>query len=154
MKICEWCGKSFDPEEANEYFSLDAGIFSYDKIRKCLCGECAVKAIEDKIEGVYYETCEQCGRTFDVVEEESDFDSHFSWANGTNLYDYWHNQILCAECALNVDLTKGQDEEDDEDDEDDSERLSVYEAAEIWASHGKDEDYTFGYSEDELEDAL
>ena len=45
------------------------------------------------------------------------------------------------------------DDEDDEDD-DDCERLSVDEAAAIWASHGKDEDYMFGYSEDELEDAL
>ena len=42
----------------------------------------------------------------------------------------------------------------DDDDDDDSESLSVYEAAEIWASHGKDEDYMFGYSEEELEDAL
>ncbi len=32
--------------------------------------------------------------------------------------------------------------------------LSVYDAAVIWASHGKDEDYMFGYSEEELEDAL
>lgn len=36
----------------------------------------------------------------------------------------------------------------------DSERLSVWEAAEIWASNGKDEDYMFGYTEEELEDAL
>lgn len=40
------------------------------------------------------------------------------------------------------------------DDEEDSETLSVYDAALIWASNGKDEDYTFGYSEDELEDTL
>ena len=40
------------------------------------------------------------------------------------------------------------------DDEDDSERLSVYDAALIWMSNGKDEDYTFGYTEEELEDAL
>ena len=38
--------------------------------------------------------------------------------------------------------------------EDDSERLSVYDAALIWLSNGKDEDYTFGYTEEELEDAL
>lgn len=38
--------------------------------------------------------------------------------------------------------------------EDDSDMLSVYDAALIWMSSGKDEDYTFGYSEDELEDAL
>ena len=36
----------------------------------------------------------------------------------------------------------------------DGEDLSVEDAALIWASHGKDEDYTFGFSEDELEDAL
>ena len=36
----------------------------------------------------------------------------------------------------------------------DEESLSAWEAAEIWVSHGKDEEYTFGYSEEELEDAL
>lgn len=41
-----------------------------------------------------------------------------------------------------------------EEDEDDGETLSVWDAADIWASNGKDEDYTFGYSEEELEDAL
>lgn len=45
------------------------------------------------------------------------------------------------------------DDENDEDD-DQSERLSVYDAALIWDSHGKDEDYAFGYTEDELRDAL
>ena len=35
-----------------------------------------------------------------------------------------------------------------------SERLSVWDAALVWASNGKDEDYMFGYSEEELEDAL
>ena len=38
--------------------------------------------------------------------------------------------------------------------ENEGESLSVYDAALIWASHGKDEDYMFGYSENELEDAL
>ena len=43
---------------------------------------------------------------------------------------------------------------DDDAYDDDGERLSVYDAALIWESNGRDEDYTFGYSEDELEDAL
>ena len=43
---------------------------------------------------------------------------------------------------------------DDADDEDDGEGLSVWDAADIWASNGKDEDYMFGYSYDELENAL
>lgn len=43
---------------------------------------------------------------------------------------------------------------DDADDEDDGDGLSVWDAADIWASNGKDEDYMFGYSYDELENAL
>jgi len=42
----------------------------------------------------------------------------------------------------------------DEDDNENEERISVWDAAQIWASNGKDEDYTFGYNEEELEDAL
>lgn len=39
-------------------------------------------------------------------------------------------------------------------DDDDDESLRVYDAAQIWASKGKDEDYTFGYSWEKLEEAL
>jgi hypothetical protein len=44
--------------------------------------------------------------------------------------------------------------DDDDEDEDSDESLSVWAAAEIWASNGMDEDYTFGYSEEELRKAL
>lgn len=71
----------------------------------------------------------------------------------------------CEECGYENDVTEdnivdGNDNYDDDDfdyydyDDDDGEKLSVDEAAEIWISHGKDEDYTFGYTEEELEDAL
>ena len=43
---------------------------------------------------------------------------------------------------------------DDDEDEDDGEMISVYDAALIWMSNGKDEDYMFGYTREELEDAL
>ena len=58
---------------------------------------------------------------------------------------YWH----CSKCRTS--FYEGYDEDGNPDGGD---RLSVSDAAQIWASHGKDEDYTFGYSEDELEDAL
>lgn len=45
-------------------------------------------------------------------------------------------------------------EDDDDEDDDDDQTLSVDDAALIWLSNGMDEDYTFGYSEDELRDAL
>lgn len=44
--------------------------------------------------------------------------------------------------------------DDDYDEEDTGEGLSVFDAALIWRSHGRDEDYMFGYSEIELEEAL
>lgn len=34
--------------------------------------------------------------------------------------------------------------------DEDEESMSVSDAADIWLSHGMDEDYTFGYAEDEL----
>ena len=46
------------------------------------------------------------------------------------------------------------DDYDDYMDDEEGEMISIYDAADIWASNGKDEDYTFGYSEEELEDAL
>ena len=40
------------------------------------------------------------------------------------------------------------------DDETDDESISVEDAALIWVSNGRDEDYMFGFSEEELENAL
>ena len=51
-----------------------------------------------------------------------------------------------------MDDSSSDDDWDDDDSEDES--LSVYDAAFIWMSNGKDEDYTFGYTEEELEAAL
>lgn len=76
-----------------------------------------------------YAMCPDCGHRMRRVR-----DSWGIWDEETYCCDY------CSSSAY--------------DDEDDGECLSVYDAALIWASNGKDEDYTFGYSEDELEYAL
>lgn len=69
----------------------------------------------------------------------------------TTRNDTW----TCTECGSANDVSDDNIIDDnDEDDEIDSESISVYDAAEIWLSNGKDEDYMFGYSEEELEDAL
>lgn len=49
---------------------------------------------------------------------------------------------------------KNKHEEPIDEDDSDDEPLSVYDAALIWMSNGKDEDYMFGYTEEELEAAL
>ena len=66
-----------------------------------------------------------------------------------DMYGDWDGETyICYHCS-------GEPDYDSYDDGDgDDERISVWDAAQIWASNGKDEDYMFGYSEDELEDAL
>lgn len=77
-----------------------------------------------------YAMCPKCGHRMRRV-----LDSFGRWDS---------ESYVCDWCA---------DEYDDEYDNE-GEMLSVTDAAFIWASNGKDEDYTFGYSEEELEDAL
>ena len=72
-----------------------------------------------------YAMCPECGHRMRRV---TDF-----WGN-------WDGETYCCDYCAGSDTRE--------------ESLSVYEAALIWASNGKDEDYTFGYSEEELENAL
>lgn len=75
-----------------------------------------------------FQMCPECGHRLSRVKD--------MWGN-------WDGETYqCDYCA-----TESYDEDDEE-------ALSVYDAALIWASNGKDEDYTFGYTEEELEDAL
>lgn len=66
----------------------------------------------------------------------------------------------CSNCGVDFGYPQGLsvheelgcewgDDEDDSTDED-GESLSVSDAADIWLSHGMDEDYTFGFDEGEL----
>lgn len=76
--------------------------------------------------GDRYAMCPRCGRRLHRLKDE--------WGE-------WDGETyVCEHCAAEAD--------------DDGENLSAYDAALIWMSHGKDEDYMFGYSEEELEDAL
>lgn len=81
---------------------------------------------EDAWDGSGSMTCPRCGEPM----------------TKRNNYSAW----WCNNChtGLNEDML----------DEDSDENLNVYDAALIWASHGKDEDYMFGYTEEELEDVL
>lgn len=116
MKKCKNCGKKFDPEEASEYFTEET-MLTYENLNQCLCGECAVEVIESKIDGLYHETCEECGRTFDLFEEEIGFDNFFDGLNGISLRDTWQTYgIVCAPCAN--ELLKDEFDEFNEDNED------------------------------------
>ena len=143
-KVCEYCGKEFDVGEACDEFEMET-LKRYDYLTKCLCAECAIEAINDRDSGIYCEVCENCGSRFDPFVDELEFERQ-TGDSGVEIGMF--GKSLCLDCSLDEYRNRF------EDDEDDSESLSVYDAALIWASHGKDEDYTFGYSEEELENAL
>lgn len=100
MQNCEWCNKEFDEIEAEQEFEDEETLLSYKKIRKCLCGSCAIDAIEENVEDVYYETCEKCGKEFDLIEDEAEFEER---CEGTSLTDWWlNNGIICCDCAIKI----------------------------------------------------
>lgn len=100
MAKCEWCGKEFDESYAEMVFSSET-MLEYANLNKCLCDKCAVQAIEDQVDGVYFETCESCGKRFDLFEDSSRFSSIDSNSGGMDLRDWWisQGQILCCDCA-------------------------------------------------------
>ncbi len=100
MAKCEWCGKKFDPEVAEDEFEFETYFYRYENIRPCLCGECAIKAIENKDSEVYYETCDSCGKEFDVFEDELRFNNHFPNDCMDDYRDIWDKLTYCADCAI------------------------------------------------------
>lgn len=143
-KICDYCGKEFDEQDARDDFVM-ATLKNYDYLTKVLCAECAIEAINDMDDGIYFEVCDKCGSQFNPFADELELQRQ-TGDDGAEI-DMFGN--LCLDCALDEYRSR-----DDEFDDNECEILSVYDAALIWASHGKDEDYSFGYSEDELEAAL
>lgn len=94
MKTCERCGKMYDYFEELDDLYADGFLISLENIRGNLCAACALKAIDDdREEGIYFETCESCGRVFDLIIEEDLYDE--------GLRAIWdrHDKIVCARCA-------------------------------------------------------
>lgn len=82
--------------------------------------------------------CDNCYGAMEVTREKRNRNRVYCPNCGTEWYVDDEDEYINDDCCV----------------ERDEESLSVYDAALIWASNGKDEDYMFGYSEEELEDAL
>lgn len=77
------------------------------------------------------------------------------WTMDQSEFERKYNSLSSSDMSQVSDAIYGMESEWLDDDDDESNGvLSVYDAALIWASHGKDEEYTFGFTEEELEDAL
>jgi len=154
MAICEECGTTYDIDCVFEDLSDDYGsILGVIHFDKQLCYECAKEAFEH---GEYYANCDECGKRFYMKDAEEVFENECPdyHLEATSILDFC-DLILCSDCAVER-LRKWYDEMNQQGafDEESDERISVYDAALIWASNGKDEDYTFGYTEEELEEQL
>lgn len=158
---CDYCHKEIDDPDWEEGTLIEEYChLQYYTMRKHLCGECAIHAFEDKVDGIFFDRCEECGKEFDVVDEYCQYENQTE----DSIFSNWEHfdKILCADCAYEKwdaemeaqerEFGIHHDEEDDE--EQNGEGYTVYDAALAWFSHGMDEDYMFGYSEDELRDAL
>lgn len=73
---------------------------------------------------------EEVGRIQEKIAEAED-----DWRRAQADFDYYLSDA---------------DDDDDDADGDTGETLSVWDAADIWLSKGQDEDYRFGYTEEEL----
>lgn len=156
---CDRCGELFYPDEAEDTYDDKIGYFGshvlYSDFSQNLCGKCAVEVIENQETGYVSLGCEVCGKEFDLFEEEADFMSRVPYGNGTDLRDEWDiaDKIMCADCGIDHYNTLCESDEDDNDTEEDD-GLDIEDAVDIWISSGMDEDYTCGYSEEELREAL
>jgi hypothetical protein len=91
---------------------------------------------------------------FDTQEQEAEISRRVETADE----EVGRNQEKIAEAeddfrraSADVDYyVSGADDDDDDADGESGETLSVSDAADIWLSNGMDQDYMFGYTEDEL----
>ena len=115
--------------------------------------------------------CPKCNDSFRLDEARSNYNSYVATYNNASDFsafnfhfdydsDFSSGECMCYLCAIDDVEEKvaaafaeaGVEEFDDEDD--DSEMISVHDAANIYRSKGCDEDYRFGYSHEELIEAL
>lgn len=177
VKCCS-CGKSFNPTTAKEYFNdtTDYWMYDYNKFKQWYCPECANEMIEDKAEDFYYETCEGCGKQFDVMMDAIEFEGDLRVeADEDDIGSYeeavYEYGILCRDCMLQTFVDDkeaklqdflahpeeyGEDpaniryEDEDEDDEDDDYDPDMDDEAYAAASTGFDEDYGWKHDPDKL----
>ena len=104
MAKCKWCGQKFKRSEAEDEFDGDYRLLSYSCFRIRLCYDCACSAIDDEIEGVYFEECEECGNTFDYVVDNAEFEDRVPEYCSISMWDCWDeaDKILCFDCAMDV----------------------------------------------------
>lgn len=95
-KSCDYCGKEFDEQDAREVFEIET-LKNNDYLTKSLCAECAIEAINNMNDGVYYEVCENCGSSFDPFADELELRRQ-TGDDGVEIDMF--GKYLCLNCSL------------------------------------------------------
>lgn len=98
---CEICGKIFNKDDEREEFEIEMPL-NYDYFKKNLCAKCAIEVIENKVSGIYFEICENCGKEYDFIEDNSKFESRYTdeYGNYATISDLTNDKLLCLDCAI------------------------------------------------------
>lgn len=101
MARCPRCGEKFDRDEAEYQFMSEYYGLTYDHLSEPLCFDCARSAMEAEEPGIYMETCEQCGASFDYFQAKSSLAYDDPSYLDADLQFVWDKtgSILCAQCA-------------------------------------------------------
>lgn len=110
MPICARCGKKFNYDDERDAF-CEESLLNFETMKLSLCSKCALQAIEDQEDGIFTETCEKCGKTFDPVEDEGEFYSHLRDDPFADYHMYGY--CLCAECAFYAYTDSSESENND-----------------------------------------
>ncbi len=102
LQICDSCGNSFDPADAEVLFNIEEPLLDYSCFIRCLCSNCAVQAIKDEVTDTYEETCISCGKKFDLGSDQCEFAAEYD----ASLSEFWEEGPLCFECAQEKYLDK------------------------------------------------
>lgn len=153
-KICEICKRPFSFQDTLELFESETG-FAYSKFCGNFCLDCALRSFDELLHSSGAEfTCTGCNRVCALSDEYRRFEE----ASGNSNCNYrairaFREQNLCWDCALKLNSSSAWQEQEQENGAK-HEGMPIADAARIWLQTGKNEGYTYGYSEEELLEAL
>lgn len=101
MPKCDRCGRRFDRVESDYQFVNEYPGLSFDNLNGELCFDCACRAMEAEESGIFFETCEECGKQFDFIEDRASLANDNPAYLDAELQFVWNkmHKTLCADCA-------------------------------------------------------
>ena len=95
MYICARCGAEYDLVFAVTEFEEEFPQFWHMNFREPVCGKCAIEIINEREENWYFETCSDCGKYFDYIQENELFNDR----TDDDLNSLDNDCVFCASCG-------------------------------------------------------